>query len=81
VSEVKGRRADDNAAAFAAGRLSSILTMGGLNGWIRASDFFRDRSIILDLDHNLVVDVTESLASRPRLLCRRKIRWITTSIP
>jgi len=44
--------------------LGSLLTMFGLNGWILGSDFFRDRSIILDLDHNLVVDVTETLADR-----------------
>jgi hypothetical protein len=47
--------------------LSGILTMFGLNGWILGSDFFRDRSIILDLDHNVVVDVTETLAQRKRL--------------
>jgi hypothetical protein len=47
--------------------LGSILTMFGLNGWILGSDFFRDRSIILDLDHNLVVDVTETLAQRRSL--------------
>jgi hypothetical protein len=44
--------------------LGSLLTTFGLNGWILGSDFFRDRSIILDLDHNLVVDVTETLANR-----------------
>ena len=47
--------------------LGSLLTTFGLNGWILGSDFFRDRSIILDLDHNLVVDVTETLAERKRL--------------
>src|SRR6185437_15366664 len=47
--------------------LGSLLTMFGLNGWILGSDFFRDRSIILNLDHNLVVDVTEALAQRKRL--------------
>jgi len=47
--------------------LGSLLTMFGLNGWILGSDFFRDRSIILDLDHNLVVDVTKTLAHRRNL--------------
>ncbi len=47
--------------------LGNVLTMFGLNGWILGSDFFRDRSIILDLDHNLVVDVTETLANRRSL--------------
>jgi hypothetical protein len=47
--------------------LGGLLSMFGLNGWILGSDFFRDRSIILDLDHNLVVDVTVTLAERKRL--------------
>jgi len=41
--------------------------MFGLNGWILGSDFFRDRSIILDLDHNVAAGVTETLAQRRTL--------------
>jgi len=47
--------------------LGGLLTMFGLNGWILGSDFFRERSIILDLGRNLVVDVTDAIAERKRL--------------